>query len=96
MWLKYYIIDNDNTLGMKFHIHREEVVIGGLMKQFTILTTIVQEFFKVKNYTTTNPNHNKIRFSFTFKSKKFLQIINEMREEGILIQETETLNRIFR
>ena len=97
MWLKYTITNNQWTVAVKMNPAQNKVVLGGLAKHLDVLDTLRKDYFKVRHiYTTSYPNHNKIKYKFNCVWDKFCEVVEKIKKDDLIVQKVETHGRLIR
>jgi len=96
--MKYFILADGCTLGMKYNLKSGIMSIGGYTKFHSVLVNILLNIFEVEdceeyvNY----PQRNKERFDIKMSCKKYNSCIDKFKDSDYVLKQTETLYRIMR
>ena len=96
MWKKYFVRQGKEVIGIKHHIIREELVIGGWLRCMHTAENLLHCFFKKKKYKEKFTTQNKFRLELKVTRNEFKKFRFNIEDSGFILQETVSHGRLFR
>lgn len=97
MTYKYLLaVDQQPLIGMTFDDNTNILRIGGKMRsRFTIESIIEVSCGKDTEVHISTPQRNKIRYAISKTWEEFKEVIERLKDSGVIVTETEKLGRVM-
>ncbi len=96
MWLKYIVVLGDIPIALKFNTIKNIVLLGGTSKFEKQMVSLIREFFDVRDFERRTPSRNRTKFVFDYDYNRFFDVIDEMKQNDVLVQDVEVHGRLLR
>ena len=94
---KRFVIADDRVIGVYYQGKVNKLTIGGNKTFIDTILYIVEDYFKILTYELKiiHPVENKVKAVFSCREMKYLRGIKKLHDDGIIMQTTKNLNRIW-
>jgi hypothetical protein len=92
----FLFIDDNTTVGMRYDFEDSVLVFGGLFRFRKILVDIIERLLPERDYDMVKIFRNKVRLVVSVSHKEYNEFLKLLPDQGIVIQQTPTLQRIMR
>jgi hypothetical protein len=92
----FLFIDDATTVGMKFDFDTSELTLGGLFRFRKFMAEIIERLLPDKEFETVKVFRNKVRLVVAITQKEYDDLLKVLPADGIVIQQTQSLQRVMR
>jgi hypothetical protein len=93
---KYFVIIGEQVVCLKYNLRTGEMTVGGSIRFREAMERILTGYIVGHVPRVKFTQSNKIRFVFTLSRKRYDKALSDLREEGFVVERTQSHGRLMR